>query len=1436
MQLGIRALLIQRENGNSFKPVAETTTNDDGTSTTIIPGHVTIEEKAKKKNDVKARNMLLMALPNEHLMTFNQYKDAKTLFDAIETRFGGKEATKKIKKTLLKQLRENFGASSTDPNSTSEVPTVFGVSTASPQKTGKKITINGSDIAGYDKSKVECFNCHKMEEFCKRMQSAKESGEQNQESRNHKKENSEIVVLKSKLEKIINDKNALDVKIRKFASASQSLDKLIGSQIIDNSKSGLGYASYNVVPPPHTGRFPPPIIDLSHIGLPEFVEPNVKSYRVTPIEVVTQSSSVKISTHVKENIGALLIEDWESDEEDEVESPPEKERKNVEPSMNKARCKCHQRERMVNGTNHSRVIHNATTVPKAMLTRTGFKPVNSVRPVNSKRKFFKKINTANEKVNTARPNSAVLNAVRANKGKAVKASECWVWRPIKLDNASIILKKHTYIDARGRSKHMTGNISYLTDFKEFDRGYVAFGGKAKGGKITGKGTIRTGKLDFKDVYFVKELQFNLFSVSQICDKKNSVFLTDTEFFVLPYDFKLADESHVLLKVPRKKNMYSVDMKNIVPKKDLTWVVAKATNYLSMFWHMRLGHINFKIINKLVKDNLVRGLPSKRFENNQTCVDCLKGKQHKVSFKCKIQNSISQPLFMLHMNLFGPTSNMVLVVKPHFKTPYELFRGRTHALSFMRPFGCLVTILNTLDHLVKFDGKSDEGFFVGYSTNRKAFRVYNTRTRKVEENLHIKFLENKPLIAERPNDENNTKDINTVGPSINTASSNINTASPIVNIVRLSDDYFGANDDMRSLDRVELDISNLSTTYHVPTTSNIRINKDHSLDNVIGDMQSGVQTRRMIVTTDKQGFISVIYEEKTYGCTQEEGIDYDKVFAPVARLKAIRIFLAYASFMGFLVYQMDVKSAFLYGRIEEEVYVCQPSGFEDPDYPDKVYKVEKYLYGLHQAPRACQDKYVDEILIKFKYADVKPASTPMNKEKALLKVLDGDDVDVHLYRSMIRYLKGHPKLGLWYPNDSSFDLVAYTNSDYAGASLERKSTSGGCQFLRSRLISWKCKKQTMVVTSTTEAEYVAAASCCGQKLGKQLNHKGRRAVIDSSDDAEPSLDAEDSLKQGMMIEELDIDENVNLVQSTKETARQEHKEYNLEKALELYKQLDERKEDKGDQARDIDWSDPSNHGGYKQSYFKRLRYEDIRPIFEKIWDQNHTFVPMDFEIEKEVMKISGFDLQQESSKKQNLDKQAEVQVDSDQEEDDMMIVLGEEISIDSIQLANKPLVIVEWKIISEGRISSYHIIRADGSSKRYTSMINLLKNIDREDLETLWRLVKAKYGDTRPKEAYKRVLWGNLKVMFEPDIKSEGVVVSIMRSKRKNPHVLFVGTLQRSGLRGGSEIVAVMPGRFIDHLQCRNSQSYVSSDNQSLRGLRSVNYKRQVENFPSTWKI
>ncbi|GJU35381.1 ribonuclease H-like domain-containing protein [Tanacetum coccineum] len=300
-------------------------------------------------------------------------------------------------------------------------------------------------------------------------------------------------------------------------------------------------------------------------------------------------------------------------------------------------------------------------VPRTVLTRSGpislniARLVNIIQPRTSVNNAGPMKNVINNAYSTARREQGlillgqkkflVLSAVKGNKRNNVKASACWVWRPkhkvLDHGNPQQDLKDKRVID-NGCSRHMTGNRSYLTDYKEIDGGFVAFG-----------------------------------------------------------DFKLTDESHVLLKVPRKDNMYSVDLKNVVPQGGLTCLFAKATPDESNLWHRRLGHVNFKTMNKLVRGNLVRGLPSKLFEINQTCVACQKGKQHRAS--C-----------------------------------------RKLTLSFMRPFGCPVTILNTIDHLGKFDGKADEGFFVGYSTNSKAFRVFNIRTRIVEENLHLVVAGNQSI--------------------------------------------------------------------------------------------------------------------------------------------------------------------------------------------------------------------------------------------------------------------------------------------------------------------------------------------------------------------------------------------------------------------------------------------------------------------------------------------------------------------------------------------------------------------------------------------------------------------------------------------------------------------------------------------------------------------
>nr|GEW10196.1 ribonuclease H-like domain-containing protein [Tanacetum cinerariifolium] len=259
-------------------------------------------------------------------------------------------------------------------------------------------------------------------------------------------------------------------------------------------------------------------------------------------------------------------------------------------------------------------------VPIAVLTRSRLVPLNAARPVHTA--------VPHTKVHHQRPvPHGVHKPHLPLRSYGFGPKETLTFLFYVQGNPQHALKDKGVIDS-GCSRHMTENMSYLTYFEEINSGYVAFGRNPKGGKITGKGKIRTGKLDFDDVHFVKELKFNLFSISHICDKKNNVLFTYTECIVLSSDFMLPDENHVLLRVPRENNMYNVDLKNIVPLGDLICLFAKATLDESNLWHRRLGHINFKTMNKLVKGNLVRGLPSKVFENNHTCVACKKGKQHR----------------------------------------------------------------------------------------------------------------------------------------------------------------------------------------------------------------------------------------------------------------------------------------------------------------------------------------------------------------------------------------------------------------------------------------------------------------------------------------------------------------------------------------------------------------------------------------------------------------------------------------------------------------------------------------------------------------------------------------------------------------------------------------------------------------------------------------
>nr|GEV34648.1 putative ribonuclease H-like domain-containing protein [Tanacetum cinerariifolium] len=415
----------------------------------------------------------------------------------------------------------------------------------------------------------------------------------------------------------------------------------------------------------------------------------------------------------------------------------------------------------------------------------------------------------------------------------------------------------------------------------------------------------------------------------------------------------------------------------------------------------------------------------------------------------------------------------------------------------------VTILNTLDRLGKFNGKVDEGFLVGYSVSSKAFR--NTdgdvafEVKKPESEVHVS-----------PSSSSQTKK------HYDKTKREVKGKSPVESSTRyrnLSAEFEDFSDNnINKINAADSPVPvvgqiliNSTNTFSVAGPSNADVSPTHGKYSYMDTSQlpddPNMPELEDITYSDDEEDVGAEADFTNLETTiTEEGIDYEEVFAPVARIEATRMFLSYVSFMGFMVYQMDVKSAFLYGTIKEKVYVCQPPGFEDPNFSDKVYKVVKALYGLHQAPGAWYETlvnyllensfqkgkidqtlfikqqkgaillvqiYVDDIIFDSTNKDLCKAFEKLTKDK--FQMCSMGELTFFLDRKSASTLIDTEKPLLKDPD------VAYSDSDYAGASLDRKSTTGGCQFFGYKLISWQCKKQIVVATSSTKAEYVAAAN-------------------------------------------------------------------------------------------------------------------------------------------------------------------------------------------------------------------------------------------------------------------------------------------------------------------------------------------------------------------------
>ncbi|GJT75261.1 retrovirus-related pol polyprotein from transposon TNT 1-94 [Tanacetum coccineum] len=576
------------------------------------------------------------------------------------------------------------------------------------------------------------------------------------------------------------------------------------------------------------------------------------------------------------------------------------------------------------------------------------------------------------------------------------------------------LKDKGVIDSRC-SRHMTGNRSYLTDYEEIDRICVTL-----------------EKFERRKIYREK-------------------------------DFKLTDESHVLLKVPREDNMYSVDLKNVVSQggiENLIYLKVKVIRYdnetefknrvMNQFCKMKSIKREFSVARTLQQNGVAQ-------RKNRTLIE--------VARTMLADSKLPITFWAEAINTACYVQNRVLVIKPHNKTPYELFLGSGPKWLF--DIDTLTKSMNYKPVVTRnqSNGSADPQFSSSLKDSPDAgFKPSREEDKKdVEdpgnEDSEVSSTEELRLNQEKDANVNSTNSINTVSSADNATGIEDNVVDENI-IYRCADDP-----NMPNLEEIVYSDDDEDVDAEVWTLMDLPNGK-----RAIGTKYKNKKDERGIVIKNKERLIA-------QGYTQEEGIDYDEVFALVAGIEVIRLFLAYASFKDFVVYQMDAKSAFLYGKIEEEVYVYQPSGFEDPDFPNRTASEADGRWDFYKS-----SKNVTEILKKFSFSDVKTASTPMETHKPLFKDADGEDVDEHLNRSMIgslmyltssrpnimfavcvcarfqvnpksshlhavkrifRYLKSQPKLGLWYPKNSPFDLVAYIDSDYAGASLDRKSTIGGC---------------------------------------------------------------------------------------------------------------------------------------------------------------------------------------------------------------------------------------------------------------------------------------------------------------------------------------------------------------------------------------------------------
>nr|GEV81530.1 retrovirus-related Pol polyprotein from transposon TNT 1-94 [Tanacetum cinerariifolium] len=681
----------------------------------------------------------------------------------------------------------------------------------------------------------------------------------------------------------------------------------------------------------------------------------------------------------------------------------------------------------------------------------------------------------------------------------------------------------------GCSKHMTGNLKLLINFVWKFMGTVRFRNDHVAA-IMGFGDLQWGNILITRVYFIKGLGHNLFSVGHFCDSDLEVEFRRNACFVRNL------EGVDLLKGDRSTNLYTINLHEMASASPIC-LMARVSSTKSWLWHQRLSHLNFDTINDLARNDLVSGLPKFKYNKEYLCPSCEQGKSKRASHPPKPVPNSRQRLHLLHMDLCGPMRIASINGK------------RKLDISFLHVFGALCYPKNDHEDIGKLGARGDIGFFIGYSADSCVCRIYNRRTKKIMETMNVLFDELSAMAFEQCSSKlglqrmtsgqiNSGLDLTYAPSTITTYCENCFVQEPHVRqtsttstiIADTAPTPTNSSSDATNIPITSQDVDKLNPNamfngnsfvnpFASPSTSNV---KEAMTDPAwIDSMQEELlHFKRLDVwvlvpasdnispLTLKWLFKNKHDEEQTVirnksrlvvrGYRQEEGIDFEESVAMVARMEAIRIFLAYDAHKSFLVFQMDVKTAFLHGSLKEDVYVCQPVGFIDADHPNHVYKLKKALYGLKQAPRAWYDElskfllqnhffkgtidptlfircFHDNILVVQVYVDdIIFGSTHPRPDivhaTCLCARYQAKPTEKHLkkVKRIFHYLRGTVNTGLWYSKDSGFKLTEFSDADYAGCKDSFMSTSGGAQFLGEKLVSWCSKRQDCTALSIAEA--------------------------------------------------------------------------------------------------------------------------------------------------------------------------------------------------------------------------------------------------------------------------------------------------------------------------------------------------------------------------------